>query len=123
MDKQKLKDNYKKVQESSKKVSSFLAQKKIQNIIIIILLLGLIVLGTCIRVQNLPLLVDQTTGEYIPLALDPYYFLRVAETMVETGGEMPLTDQMRYPSLGIDWHQEILPELIASSRSAYLTLP
>jgi len=93
-------------------VSKFLSQKKVQNIIVIVLLLGLIVLGTYIRVQNMPLLIDKTTGDYIPLALDPYYFLRVAETMVETGGDIGTIDSMRYPALNVGWHQEILPSTV-----------
>ena len=89
-----------------------LSDKKIQNIIIILLLLGFIILGTYIRVQNMPLLIDQTTGEYIPLALDPFYFLRIAETIVETNGNLPAADLMRYPSLEVPWHPEILPKAI-----------
>jgi len=105
MDKEKLKKNY-------GKVSSFLSEKKVQNIIVLIFLLAFIILGVQIRIQNLPLLVDQTTGDYIPLALDPYYFLRVAETMVETGGDMPLVDGMRAPALNMPWTSEILPSSI-----------
>ncbi len=100
------------LKKSYKKVSSFLSQKKVQNIIVLILLLGFIILGTHIRVQNLPLLVDQTTGDYIPLALDPYYFLRISETIIETGGNLPATDNMHYQALNVGWHQEILPKTV-----------
>jgi len=93
-----------------KKTSLFLKQKKVQNILVIIALLAIIVLGTWIRVQNLPLLKDSTTGEYIPLALDPYYFLRVSETLVETNGNLPEFDDMRSPHLNITWAKEILPQ-------------
>ena len=57
-----------------KKTLSFFQQKKIANILIILLLISIIILGSWIRLQNLPLLKDHTTGEHIPLALDPFYF-------------------------------------------------
>jgi asparagine N-glycosylation enzyme membrane subunit Stt3 len=84
------------------------------NIIVIVLLLGFLFLGTYIRVQNMPNLIDGTTGEYIPLALDPYYFLRVAETMVETGGNLPAVDTMHYQVLNAGWHQELLPKIVVN---------
>jgi len=59
-----------------KKVINFFKQKKVQNVLIIILLLGILIFSSYIRVQNLPLLKDSTTGEYIPLALDPFYELQ-----------------------------------------------
>ena len=64
------------------KVSKFLSQKKVQNVIAIILIIGILILGVWIRVQPLPNLKDQTTGEYTPLALDPYYFLRDRKSVV-----------------------------------------
>ncbi len=83
--------------------------KKVQNILIIILLLSLIVFGVGIRTQNLGLLIDQTTEEHIPLALDPFYFLRLAETILEQGG-LPEIDVMRYlPNEQVEFHQSILP--------------
>ncbi|GAH52152.1 unnamed protein product, partial [marine sediment metagenome] len=63
------------------------------------------------RLQNLPLLKDSTTGKYIPLALDPFYFLRVAETIAEQGG-LPAYDAMRYPSLKVGFPDEILPQAV-----------
>ncbi|MBU1129231.1 MAG: hypothetical protein KJ949_01210, partial [Nanoarchaeota archaeon] len=93
-----------------KKTCSFLKQKKVQNALVIIALLAIIVLGTWIRVQNLPLLKDSTTGEYIPLALDPFYFLRISETLHENGGVLPEFDDMRSPHLDVSWSNEILPK-------------
>lgn len=89
---------------------NFLSQKKVQNIIVIILLLATLFLGAYIRVQPLPNLIDSTTGDYTPLALDPYYFLRVSETIVETGGDLPEVDSFRSPHLNVPWTSEILPE-------------
>ena len=65
--------------------------------------------------QNLPLLKDSTTGEYIPLALDPYYFLRVAETIVNNGGVLPAIDSMRIlaePAGPKKFTDEILPQTV-----------
>ncbi len=64
----------------------FLENKKISWILTISLLLLILFLGIQIRVSGLSNLVDPTTGDYTPLALDPYYFLRVSETLVENGG-------------------------------------
>ena len=89
---------------------NFLKQKKVINIIIILLFLALLIGGSWIRVQNLPLLKDSTTGEYIPLALDPFYFLRVAETIVEQGG-LPEYDIMRHGN-NVAFSNEILPQAV-----------
>jgi len=106
-------DKYFKKQEIKKyfnQTINFLKQKKIQTIIAVVLILAIIILGSWIRLQNLPLLKDSTTGEYIPLALDPFYFLRVAETIVDTGG-LPEFDTMRMP-FEVAWHPEILPKVL-----------
>ena len=95
-----------------KKTSLFLKQKKVQNILVIIALLAIIVLGTWIRVQNLPLLKDSTTGEYIPLALDPFYFLRVSETLHNNSGVLPEFDNLRILEGGVNFIPEILPQAI-----------
>lgn len=88
---------------------NFLKQKKILNIIIISLLILILVGSFLIRTQNLPLLKDQTNGETIPLALDPHYFLRVAQTIVDNGGSLPEFDEMRYPAGNVPFTNEILP--------------
>ncbi|MFH1325744.1 MAG: STT3 domain-containing protein [archaeon] len=103
-DKERLKKSF----EKAKKVFS---QRKVQLILIFLLLSAIIIFGMWMRVQNLPLLKDQTTGEYIPTALDPFYFLRVAETIIEQGG-LPEVDNMRIIQGGIGYTHEILPWLI-----------
>lgn len=95
------------------KTKDFLTQKKVLNIIIIALFLFLLIGSASMRLQNLPLLKDQTTGEYIPLALDPFYFLRLAETINEQGG-LPDIDVMRYPSEQVEFSNEILPYAVVS---------
>jgi len=71
----------------------------------------LLIGGSWIRLQNLPLLQDSTTGNYIPLALDPFYFLRLAETIVDNGS-LPAYDSMRAPFLHTPFVEEILPQTI-----------
>ena len=91
---------------------NFITNKKVQNTIIIALLLLILVFGAWVRVQNLPGLKDGTTEQYIPLALDPFYFLRVAETIVDQG-ELPQYDEFRDPMItDTVWHPEILPQTI-----------
>jgi len=102
-------DAFKEIEKFMKKTGDFLKTKKGQSILIIFVVLAIIVLGTHIRVQNMNLLEDQTTGEKIPLALDPHYFLRVAETMSQPG-PMPECDSLRVlPGECREWHPEILP--------------
>ncbi len=48
--------------------------------------LGIIIwFGSWMRLQNLNMLKDVTTGKYIPLALDPHLFLKYAKYIVEHG--------------------------------------
>ncbi len=97
-----------------KKVLDFAANKRVINVFILIVFLILIIWTTSIRTQNLSLLIDTTSGEYIPLALDPFYFLRVAETMISPGG-LPEYDAMRNPPLKVPFTQEILPEIVVGT--------
>lgn len=96
----------------SKKIFNFFISKKGQWILIGALLLTVIIFGSWFRVQNLPLLKDSTSGEYIPLALDPFYFLRVAETIVNNEGILPEVDTMRYPSLKMGFTKELTPRAV-----------
>ncbi|MEA3414144.1 MAG: STT3 domain-containing protein, partial [Nanoarchaeota archaeon] len=95
-----------------KDTKNFLSNKKVQNIIFIILFLTTLFIGAYIRLQPVinENLIDSTTGDYTPLALDPYYFLRISETLIETGGELPEIDDMRYQALESGWSNEILPQ-------------
>lgn len=96
-----------------KEVLDILKEKKYQWVAVAIVLFVILSLGVWIRTQNLDLLVDKTTGEYIPLALDPFYFLRVAETIYEQGG-LPEYDYFRNPALETAWHPEILPDVVVA---------
>ncbi len=100
------------VKKTKEKFFGIIQNKKIINIVIIVLLLSLLIFSSWMRFQNLPLLIDQTSGEYIPLALDPFYFLRTAETIVESGGILPDVDVMRYPLLEMGFTSELTPRAV-----------
>ena len=110
-EKRDIKENFKGIKGGLKKTLNLFQQKKVLNILVIALLILILIGSTWIRLQNLPLLVDSTTGEYIPLALDPFYFLRVAETMVSDGG-LSTFDSMRYPSLNLGFTNEFTPRAV-----------
>ena len=103
--------NTEKIKRSFSGAADFFKNKKIQTSLVIVLLILVIIFGVLIRTQNLGLLVDQTTGKQIPTALDPFYFLRIAETIVEQGG-LPPVDVMRYPSANLGFIHEILPQAV-----------
>ena len=92
-------------------IINFFKQKKVQNVIIIILFLSILIFSSWVRVQNLPNLIDYTTGKNIPLALDPFYFLRLAETILEQGS-LPEVDVMRVSSIQTGFTYEILPNVV-----------
>jgi asparagine N-glycosylation enzyme membrane subunit Stt3 len=91
-------------------VKKFLGKQNVQWIIVAILFLVVLISSTAIRTSNLDNLVDSTTGEYIPLALDPFYFLRMSETIVENNWSLPDYDAIRYyPGGETPWSTEIMP--------------
>ena len=69
------------------------------NYLVYILLAAILWLGAFIRTRNLPHLIDQTTGKYIPIALDPHLFLRYARMIAENGA-LPAIDMMRFVPFG-----------------------
>lgn len=75
--------------------------KKFWIILVSILILAAIIyLGVWIRTQNIPQLRDATTGEYtLGPDLDPFLFLRYAQT-IEQQGSLPEIDMMRYTPAG-----------------------
>lgn len=82
--------------------------KKLIIGIVAVIFLALLVSGSMVRFSNWDLLNDKTTGEKVPLALDPYYFMRVAETKMSNNGELPEDDELRV--FKDKWTSEILPE-------------
>ena len=109
----KIKIDTEKVKKHLKTSFEFFKQKKVINILIIILFLIILIGSSWMRLQNLPLLKDSTTGEYVLADLDAFYFLRVAETIIETDGNLPAYDPLRKP-FNINWHPEILPQILVN---------
>jgi asparagine N-glycosylation enzyme membrane subunit Stt3 len=105
MDKKELNENW-------NKFKKFISNEKTQWILFSVLFIGILLLGIFIRIQPVVNgnLIDTTTNDYTPLALDPYYFLRVSETIIDTEGDLPAFDFMRDPANKVPWHHEILPE-------------
>jgi asparagine N-glycosylation enzyme membrane subunit Stt3 len=87
----------------------YVMNPKIQWATTIIIFLIILFMSSSIRLSNWDLLTDSTSGEKIPLALDPYYFLRIAETVVENDGSLPPVDSMRGNAA---WHPEIMPRVV-----------
>jgi len=79
--------------------------KHYKNYIQYIILIIIIWISYNIRTKNLPILKDITTGKYIPLALDPYAFLRYATYILEHG-KLMVVDTLRYHPLGFTGLQE-----------------
>lgn len=73
--------------------------KSNQSLIAYIIFAVIAYLGYKIRVSNLGYLTDVTTGKYIPIALDPFAFLRYVEYIFENGKLMAF-DTMRYYPFG-----------------------
>ena len=90
----------------------FLKNKKFQISLIILILLATLFVGVVIRTLDVPHLIDHTNGKYVPLALDPFYWLRVAQTIVAHNGTLPAFDTMRSSYLNVTWTPEILPKTI-----------
>ena len=100
-------------QKSMDKTKDFFSKKIVQWVSVILLLLIVVTISSSIRLSNLDLLKDSTTGEAIPLALDPYYFLRIGETILENGPLPECDDQRISPNRCVGWSPEIMPRLLA----------
>lgn len=97
----------------TEEVRNIIGDKRFQIALTTILFLLILITSIQIRTSNLPLLKDSTTGEYIPLALDPFYFLRITETIVANNGVLPAYDSIRfYPGSETNWHNEIMPKVV-----------
>ncbi len=87
------------LEQRKERLSNYLKDK--YNYFVYIILAFLIWFGYYIRTRNLDLLKDVTTGKYIPLALDPFVFLRYVRYILEHGALM-VNDVMRYYPKGFD---------------------
>ncbi|MBT3395002.1 hypothetical protein HOA59_02260 [archaeon] len=77
------------------------------NYVYYLLLIFAIFFGSYIRLANLPLLKDITTGKYLPLALDPFVFLRYGLQILEHGNLM-IKDVLRYVPVGYETAGELI---------------
>ena len=93
--------NWMNINEIKELVTPIISNKKFQWGATIALFLIVLFVGINIRIQPIVNgnLIDPTTGDYTPLALDPYYFLRVSETLIANDGVLPEFDKMHYPAL------------------------
>jgi asparagine N-glycosylation enzyme membrane subunit Stt3 len=75
----------------------------------------LIIVSYLMRTKNIKYLVDSTTGKYIPLALDPFVFLRYARDTLYNGG-MATVDMLRYSPWGFEQFGEfiLLPKVVVA---------
>ena len=85
------------LKEQREKVIGTLKQKT--HWLIGLVLVGIIWFTSKLRLQNLPLLKDITTGKEVPLALDPHLFLKYARQIVENGA-MVAHDAARFVPVG-----------------------
>jgi len=90
---------------------AFLKNKRFQLAATAIIFLIILLMSSSIRLSNWDLLTDSTTGEKIPMALDPFYFLRIAETIVDQGS-LPEVDSLRAPGFDVAWSPEIMPRVV-----------
>jgi asparagine N-glycosylation enzyme membrane subunit Stt3 len=95
--------------------------KEKRNYIIYIILMGIIGLGSYIRVQNLRLLKDITTGKYIPLALDPHLFLKYTQYIVEHGSLL-VHDPTRFVPLGTSTLQYIFTSSFIANLYKFISI-
>lgn len=85
------------IETRKQKILDFLLKKKM--IIIFLLFAVIAIFGFYLRMQNVPLTVDITTNDHIPIEPDSFAFLRYAKYIVEHG-ELMDVDTMRYHPYG-----------------------
>ncbi len=97
-------ENRKELYEKSKK---FFSNKKVQWAITAVLLLVIIFTSTSMRLSNLPLLVDSTTGNYSLSDPDALYWLRLEQHLLQYGNLSGI-DTMRNIPLNVSYTQSLL---------------
>lgn len=102
----KSQDNY---LEIGKKIIS---DKRVQWAVAIISFLIILFLSTNLRLGNLDIMKDSTTGKYTSNDLDSLYFYRIAETKLNNGGKLPEIDELRSPGYNVPWLRELLPDML-----------
>jgi asparagine N-glycosylation enzyme membrane subunit Stt3 len=106
--------SYSEIKETALKV---VLDKKYQTAFVLILFLLTLFVATNLRMQPITNgnLIDPTTGDYVSLALDTFYFSRHAEVLLENDWVYPGFDNFRSPHLNVTWHDEILPHSIVAT--------
>ena len=89
-----------------KLLKGFKLNKKYKNWLIYVVLVVIAYIGYFIRTRNLDFLIDASTGKNIPLALDPFAFLRYVKYILANGSLMSV-DLMRYYPFGYDSVSEV----------------
>jgi len=92
-------------------ISSVLAYFEKFKWVVLPIFIWLLIFTASIRTNNIPILKDVTTGEYLTADLDAFYWLRIAETLDENGS-LPAVDAMRYPLLKLPFSNELLPSAL-----------
>lgn len=85
----------------------FLKNKKFQIVVVIFVFALIAVLAFSMRVSNLHLLVDHTTGNYTLSDPDAMYWLRLEGHLLATGNLNGI-DTMRNPGLNVPYNHEFL---------------
>ena len=101
-----------KYDELKKQVTDLGKNKKFQIVATTLIFLIILISSVHIRMSNLPVLVDKTTGLYTSNDLDSLYFYRIAETKIANGGVLPAVDVLRSPGYNVTWLNEILPDVM-----------
>ncbi len=91
------------LEERKKRILDLLRKRK--DYLVYLVLAFLVWLGYYIRTRNVGLLVDVTTGKYIPVDPDAIGFLRYATYLFENGHFMAV-DTLRYYPLNFTWLEE-----------------
>lgn len=94
-----------------KEVSNFFRDKRIQWSLAILLFLIILISSTSIRLNNVSILKDSTTGEYLSNDLDSMYFYRQAETQLNLG-YLPEVDELKSPGYNVGWVKELIDDAL-----------
>jgi asparagine N-glycosylation enzyme membrane subunit Stt3 len=90
-----------------KELTNILNNKKVQWALAILLFLIILISSTSIRLSNVSILKDSTTGEYLSNDLDSLYFYREAETQLNLS-YLPEIDKLKSPAYNVGWVKELI---------------
>ncbi len=93
---------------------SFFKNKKFQLALVIVLFALIAIFATSMRLSNVPLLVDHTTGNYTLSDPDAMFWMRLEGQLLDTGS-ISGVDTMRNPGLNVHDTQELLVYLVVDA--------